>query len=64
MATADAADALGLGGSAGRIAPGLRADLLVVGGDPLADLGALTEIHAVITAGRVHEPGPSAEQKR
>lgn len=64
MATAHAADALGIGGSAGRIAPGLRADLLVVDGDPLADLGALNEIRAVITAGRVHEPNSSAEQKR
>lgn len=64
MATAHAADALGLGGSAGRIAPGHCADLLVVDGDPLADLGALKEIRAVITAGRVHEPGSSAEQKQ
>ncbi|MGW2720417.1 amidohydrolase family protein [Streptomyces sp. NPDC001492] len=64
MATAHAADALGLGGSAGRIAPGHCADLLVVDGDPLADLAALKEIRAVITAGRLHEPGSSAEQKR
>ncbi|KUN02103.1 amidohydrolase [Streptomyces yokosukanensis] len=64
MATAHSADALGLGGSTGRIAPGLRADLLVVGGDPLADLGAFKEIRAVIAAGRVHEPGSPAEQKR
>ncbi|MFF7166839.1 amidohydrolase family protein [Streptomyces sp. NPDC008086] len=61
MATAQAADALGLGGSVGRIKSGLRADLLVVGGDPLADLGALREIRAVITAGRVKEPGSSAQ---
>ncbi|MFF3372026.1 amidohydrolase family protein [Streptomyces sp. NPDC002680] len=62
MATVHAADALGLGESTGRIASGFRADLLVVGGDPLADLDALKKIHAVITAGRVHQPGPRAEQ--
>ncbi|MFC9131938.1 amidohydrolase family protein [Streptomyces sp. NPDC057099] len=64
MATAHAADAVGLGGSAGRIAPGYRADLLVVGGDPLADLGALKDIRAVIAAGHLHDPGSPAEQKR
>ena len=64
MATADAAEALGLGGTTGRIAPGLRADLLVVEGDPLDDLGALMAIRAVVTAGRVHEPGSPADKTR
>lgn len=54
MATADAADALGLGETTGRIAPGFRADLLVVEGDPLEDLDALRAISAVIAAGRHH----------
>ncbi len=56
MATSDAADALGLGASTGRIAPGYRADLLVVDGDPLADLGALANVTAVVAAGRRYEP--------
>ncbi|MFI1953139.1 amidohydrolase family protein [Streptomyces xinghaiensis] len=56
MATADAADALGLGETTGRIAPGFRADLLAVDGDPLEDLGALKAIRAVVAAGRRHEP--------
>lgn len=64
MATADAAEALGLGGTTGRITPGLRADLLVVEGDPLKDLGALKEIRAVITAGRMYEPGTPAEHQQ
>ncbi|MGW1669240.1 amidohydrolase family protein [Streptomyces sp. NPDC002324] len=64
MATADAAGALGLGGQTGRIAPGLRADLLVIGGDPLDDLGALQQIRAVIAAGRVHEASSPAEKQQ
>ncbi|MCX5555352.1 amidohydrolase family protein [Streptomyces sp. NBC_00038] len=55
MATADAADALGLGETAGRIAPGFRADLLVIEGDPLEDLDALRAISAVIATGRHYE---------
>ncbi|MGW7523006.1 amidohydrolase family protein [Streptomyces sp. NPDC054783] len=62
MATMDAAEALGLGGKVGRIVPGLRADLLVVDGDPLDDLGALGQIRTVIAAGRVHEPDSPAVQ--
>ncbi|MFJ1746386.1 amidohydrolase family protein [Streptomyces sp. NPDC088116] len=56
MATIDAADALGLGAVTGRIAPGFRADLLLVDGDPLADLGTLEAVRAVFAAGRRHEP--------
>jgi len=40
-ATATAADALGLGGHVGTVEPGKLADLLVVDGDPLADVGQL-----------------------
>ncbi|MFC7928730.1 amidohydrolase family protein [Streptomyces cinereoruber] len=52
MATSSAADALGLGDTTGRIAPGCRADLILVDGDPLEDLGALKAIRAVVTEGR------------
>jgi imidazolonepropionase-like amidohydrolase len=51
-ATADAADHLGLAG-AGRVAAGAPADLVVVEGDPLADLHALTRVRLVCRAGRV-----------
>ncbi|KDR60952.1 amidohydrolase family protein [Streptomyces sp. SID4934] len=54
MATSGAAEALGLGSITGRVAPGYRADLLVVDGDPLADLVALREARAVVAAGRMH----------
>ncbi|MFI6287624.1 amidohydrolase family protein [Streptomyces sp. NPDC051018] len=51
MATETAAEALGLGDSAGRIAPGYGADLLVVDGDPLQDLARLKAVTAVIARG-------------
>jgi imidazolonepropionase-like amidohydrolase len=52
MATSEAARALGLAGTTGRLAPGLRADLLVVAGDPLQDLAALTRPLSVWADGR------------
>ncbi|AXK32579.1 amidohydrolase family protein [Streptomyces armeniacus] len=52
MATAEAARALGVDGDTGALRPGLRADLLVVGGDPLADLEALRDVRFVMADGR------------
>lgn len=63
MATTDAAEALGLGESAGRITPGFRADLLVADGDPLEDLSVLKTPQAVVAAGRLHELSRTAEQQ-
>jgi adenine deaminase len=37
----------------GVIAPGTRADLLVVDGDPTRDLAAIERVRAVVAAGRV-----------
>ena len=54
-ATSGAAQALGLHEQAGVIAPGKAADLVVVDGDPLADIGILRDraaIWLVIQAGR------------
>jgi imidazolonepropionase-like amidohydrolase len=56
MATVRAATALGLSDTAGRLAPGLSADLLVVAGDPLADLTALRRPELVLARGRAHLP--------
>ncbi|MEX2982467.1 amidohydrolase family protein [Streptomyces sp. C36] len=56
MATAEAARALGLAEQTGRLAAGYRADLLVVDGNPLEDLGALRNIRLVLAAGRPHIP--------
>jgi imidazolonepropionase-like amidohydrolase len=52
-ATSDAATALGLDAVTGRLAPGLAADVLLVDGDPLADLAALTRPVAVWARGRL-----------
>jgi imidazolonepropionase-like amidohydrolase len=53
-ATAGAADHLGLA-DLGRVTAGARADLLVVDGDPLADLEALTRVVLVAREGHLHE---------
>lgn len=50
-ATSASADALGIGKSTGRIRVGASADLLVVDGDPLADLAALARPSLVIARG-------------
>lgn len=51
-ATSRAAVGLGLGSRTGRLAPGMDADVLVVDGDPTADLAALTRPVAVWARGR------------
>jgi len=53
-ATSGAADLLQRHDS-GRIAPGARADLVLVEADPLSDIRALRRIHAVVLAGRVFD---------
>lgn len=59
MATVTAAAALGIADQAGRLAPGLAADLLVVDGDPVADLGTLARPRLVVAHGRARiPPGP------
>ena len=56
MATAEAARALGLGDETGVLKPGYKADLLVVDGNPLEDLGALSAVRTVIAAGKQYQP--------
>ncbi|MFD9264762.1 amidohydrolase family protein [Streptomyces goshikiensis] len=60
MATAAAARALGIADRTGRLGPGYSADLLVVDGDPLTDLGSLSALRAVFAAGVRHEPAGTA----
>ena len=50
-ATSIAADALGLGDRTGRLRRGLGADLLVVRGDPVADVTCLRDVVAVAVRG-------------
>lgn len=53
MATTNAAQALGLADSLGRIAPGLAADIVAVDGDPLSDVTAFQRVRFVMSRGRV-----------
>ncbi len=52
-ATSDAADLLGIAGRAGTIQPGKDADLVLVSGDPLADIRATRRILNVVRGGVV-----------
>jgi imidazolonepropionase-like amidohydrolase len=52
-ATSAAARLLGLADEVGAIAVGRRADLLLVDGDPLQDLGRLARPRLVVQAGRI-----------
>lgn len=56
MATTEAAAALGLGATTGRLAPGYDADLIVVRGDPQADIAALRDLRRVIARGHDYVP--------
>ncbi|MEU3844735.1 amidohydrolase family protein [Streptomyces sp. NPDC028635] len=56
-ATSLAADACGVGDRKGRLRPGLDADLLVVRGDPAADMAALADPVAVAVRGSWVSPG-------
>ncbi|MEU0334573.1 amidohydrolase family protein [Streptomyces sp. NPDC006193] len=60
LATCGAAHAVGIGHDTGLIAPGYRADLLVVGGDPFDDVQALRAVRLVMAAGRLHIPPGAA----
>jgi imidazolonepropionase-like amidohydrolase len=51
-ATSDAALALGIAGETGMLAPGYAADVVIVEGDPLADLATIAQPIAVMTRGR------------
>lgn len=56
MATTEAASALGVGATTGRLAPGYDADLIVVHGDPLTDISALGNLRRVMARGRDYVP--------
>lgn len=55
-ATRRPAERLDRAGEFGTIAPGLAADLVVLGADPLADIRNVRRIERVMTRGRMYEP--------
>ena len=54
-ATLGAADYLGERGTFGEVVEGAAADLILVDGNPLEDLGALRRLHGVMRAGTFHD---------
>ncbi|MGP4003646.1 amidohydrolase family protein [Streptomyces sp. 8N706] len=56
VATAQAAHAVGIGADTGQLDVGYRADLLIVDGNPLEDLGALRNVRLVVADGRPYIP--------
>jgi imidazolonepropionase-like amidohydrolase len=55
-ATSNAAALLGMDDSVGTIEPGKLADLVLVSGDPMLDLGTLAHPELVMQGGRVYRP--------
>ncbi len=55
-ATSVAAQACGLGDRTGRLGAGLDADLLIIDGDPAADITALRSVRSVVSRGREISP--------
>jgi imidazolonepropionase-like amidohydrolase len=56
IATLNGARALGVDGDRGSIAPGQRADLVVLGEDPRRNIRVIRKIRLVIKAGVIHSP--------
>lgn len=55
-ATIRPAEFFSLTSTMGRIAPGMRADLVLLDADPLEDIGNTRRVHRVVAAGRVLNP--------
>jgi imidazolonepropionase-like amidohydrolase len=56
--TQHAAWVCGHGNELGTLAPGMLADVIVVDGDPLADIEAMGRVSTVIKGGQVALPAP------
>ena len=57
-ATIVAARAMGLDQESGTVEPGKRADLVLLDGDPLANISAVRRVSAVVTRGKMYLPAP------
>jgi imidazolonepropionase-like amidohydrolase len=60
-ATANAADAVGLGDQIGTLAVGKQADVIIVNGNPFENLRAMRGVSVVIKAGEVVFPDDVAD---
>ena len=49
---------MGLDWESGSIERGKRADLLILDGNPVADISNIRRVHAVVAAGRMFYPAP------
>ncbi len=56
MATMTAAGTLGMEARVGRIAPGYEADIVFVGGDPVADIANVSDVRWVVSDGSLLDP--------
>lgn len=61
MATSGTADIMEMGDRIGRIKQGYEADLVILNADPLANVRAVDQVHAVINNGRLLRPSELAE---
>ena len=59
-ATSVNADVFGISNRVGRIRPGLLADILVVGGDPSANISQVRKVRWVMKEGILYHPGTAA----
>lgn len=57
-ATSVSASALGISDVAGRLAVGLEADLIAVGGDPRTDISVINDLRLVVSRGSAFTPDP------
>lgn len=51
LATAEAAERIGVGGRTGRLAPGMEADIVFLARDPSLDVAAVAEVRVVLSDG-------------
>jgi len=63
-ATVTAADALGQSDALGAVEPGKLADIVVLEGDPLADIQNARRVRTVVKAGRAYDGAALREQGR
>ncbi|MES2522608.1 MAG: amidohydrolase family protein [Gemmatimonadota bacterium] len=58
LATQDAARVMGLAQESGTLQRGMRADVVLISGNPAANISAVRNVHAVVTGGRMYLPAP------